>query len=336
MVASQLPAASRMRIALLAALALSGVSGWGGYAARAQSAAADAQPLWLISTREAPQCGALEQGSGNIRCWQWKADECWAPKALQASSAAADPSAPVVVLVHGAWYRADEAVERGWDVYQTLRQEAGNRPFRCVIWSWPGDRQSRRIRPDLQMKQAYTDAESYYLAAWLAALPAKTPVCLIGHSFGARIVSGALQLLAGGQVAGRSLPQRVAQTGEPPQTTLRVMLLAPAIDSDWLLPGHCHGLALDRAEKILVTQNGCDRVLRWYPRLYGRRGPQAMGFAGPLFDDGAGKVEVVNMSCAVGKSHDARNYLASAEFRCRLAHYAFLEDVSPDQSPQKP
>jgi hypothetical protein len=38
----------------------------------------------------------------------------------------------------------------------------------------------------------------------------------------------------------------------------------------------------------------------------------------------------------VGKSHDIRSYLASAEFRCRLSRYAFLADASPDQSPQKP
>ena len=79
----------------------------------------------------------------------------------------------VVVLVNGNWTSADEAVENGWEVYQTLRQDAGSRAFRCVIWSWPSDRQARRFRPDVQLKLAYSSAESYYLAAWLAASPAQ-------------------------------------------------------------------------------------------------------------------------------------------------------------------
>jgi hypothetical protein len=61
-----------------------------------------------------------------------------------------------------------------------------------------------------------------------------------------------------------------------------------------------------------------------------------MGSIGPLLRDGANTVEAVDVSGSVGKSHDVRCYLASAEFRCRLARYAFLDGVSPDKSPRKP
>ena len=114
------------------------------------------------------------------------------------------------------------------------------------------------------------------------------------------------------------------------------MLLAAAIDSDWLLPGHHNGLALSWTEQMLITRNPCDRVLRWYPRVSRGRGPEAMGFVGPLLCNGADNVEAVDVSGSVGKSHDVRSYLASAEFRCRLSRYAFLAAASPDQSPQKP
>jgi hypothetical protein len=335
MTPNRLHPATCMRVALLAALALSGNLARGGDAG-VPAGGSEAPPLWLISTRAAPQCGDLKDGARSICRWQWKADDCWTAKEANAFSAVADSSVPVVVLVHGNGTTADEAVEHGWQMYQTLRQDARDRSFRCVIWSWPSDRQSRRLRPDVQLKQAYSNAESYYLAEWLAALPRKTPVCLIGHSLGARIITGALQLMAGGQLAGRSLAARPTETDGPARRPLRVMLLAAAIDSDWLVPGHRDGLALAWVEQMLITRNACDRALRWYPRIAGRRGPEAMGFVGPLLHDGGKTVEAVDVSGSVGKSHDVRCYLASPEFRCRLARYAFLEGVSPGESPRKP
>ena len=44
-----------------------------------------------------------------------------------------------------------------------------------------------------------------------------------------------------------------------------------------LAPGGRHGLALSLVDRMLVTRNGCDRVLRWYPRMYGRGGPGGPG-----------------------------------------------------------
>ena len=92
-------------------------------------------------------------------------------------------------------------------------------------------------------------------------------------------------------------------------------------------PSQRAGAFLGRTD--VDTRNACDHVLRWYPRIFGRRGPSAMGFVGPLLGDGANQVEVVDVSDSVGKSHDVRCCLASAEFRCRLARYAFLDGVSP-------
>ncbi len=336
MVANRLPSKIGLCLAMWATLALSGNRAPGAPPAGSQANNAKTQSLWLVSTREAPQCGGLEQAAADIHCWQWKTDGGWIPREAKAVSAAAGPSVPVVVFVHGSWNSADEAVEYGWGVYQMLRPDAGDRPFRCVIWSWPSDRQSRRIRPDMQRQQADTDAESYYLAKWLAALPAKTPVCLIGHSFGARIVTGSLQLLAGGQVAGRSLAAGRSPANPPTPRPLRAMLLAAAIDSNWLLLGHRNGLALTAAQRVFITRNPCDRVLRWYPRLYGRGGPEAIGLVGPLLSERAKSVEVVDVSGSMGSMHDVHGYLASAEFRSRLAHYAFLDPTPRKAQSLKP
>jgi hypothetical protein len=173
--------------------------------------------------------------------------------------------------------------------------------------------------------------QSYYLAECLRSIERQVPVSLIGYSFGARIITGALHLLAGGEVAGRSLPKRLAQAekGKPAEMTRRAVLVAAALDADWLLPGRRNGLALSQVNRLLITRNPCDRVLRWYPLMYGCRGPEAMGRVGPRCWCCAENVEVVNVSCAVGRAHDWASYLRAPGLRNRLADYTFADTAKP-------
>jgi hypothetical protein len=92
--------------------------------------------------------------------------------------------------------------------------------------------------------------------------------------------------------------------------------------------GRCEGRALSQIERVLVTQNKCDRVLRLYRRLYVRRGPEAMGHSGPICclppGSGCEKIEVADVSCSVGRRHDWYRYQAAPAFVQRLAWYTFL------------
>jgi len=111
---------------------------------------------------------------------------------------------------------------------------------------------------------------------------------------------------------------------------VRAVLLAAAEDADWLAPAGQHGRALALVDETLITCNACDRVLRWYPRLYGRGGPQALGVVGPcgLDDAAAGKVRLLDVAPIIGKSHDYQSF-CSAVSGCGLwARYVFL-DGSP-------
>jgi hypothetical protein len=68
--------------------------------------------------------------------------------------------------------------------------------------------------------------------------------------------------------------------------------------------------------------------MQFYPRMYGRRGPQAVGQSGPYCcagPDGCEKIEAVNVACTVGKKHDWRLYQAAPALVQRLGWYAFLE-----------
>jgi hypothetical protein len=285
-----------------------------------QSALARApRDVWLISTRRAPW-SAPADGLDALRVWRLDDDGDWASSDPQALYATDDPAVPACVFVHGNRADRHQAVRDGWAVYRAL---AGARPFRLVIWSWPADRIRGGHRHDVQVKARRSDVESYYLASWLRRGDPQVPRCLVGYSFGARVITGALQLCAGGRVAGRSLPE---SPDAPAGGTVRAVLVAAAIDNDWLLPGRRNDLALGALDRLLLTQNACDPVLKWYRLMDRSRRPEALGRTGPAglacLQDERVKIEPLRLECSVGRNHDWCAYMRSSSLRSRLAAYA--------------
>jgi pimeloyl-ACP methyl ester carboxylesterase len=300
------------------------------------SAAEPARPesatqIWLVDTRCASGCGDLEAGQAQIRYWRRvESNGCcqWQAADAAAFQAAADPTLPTTVLIHGYGTNADWAVRHGNELYADMLQLSCGRPFRLVVWSWPADRSTRTargIRPDIRMKACRSDAEAYYLARLLSGLPSGEPLSLIGFSLGCRAQAGALHLLAGGTLAGRSLPpgSLAAWKGATPRP-IRAMMLAAAIDDDWLAASAPEGLAPVEVQRILISQNCRDRVLRWYSRLYGPHGPEALGRIGPA-GSATGKLEVVDVTCEVGRKHQFERYEVSCPVWQRLGWYTFLD-----------
>lgn len=297
----------------------------------ASTAAGADQQAWLISTRCAPRCGDGEDAATAIRYWRL-ADDCTWSCADSADFQAADNAAvPTIVFLHGNQTDSEEAVMKAWYCLNEIRSQVGDRAFRFVIWSWPADRMLRRARRDAQLKTVFSDVESHYLAHWLSQIRPGVKVSLIGHSFGPRIIGGAMHLLAGGEIAGKRLPaEKTKDWTTQRRNPVRAVLLAAAIDAHGLAPGGRYGLGVALLDQILITQNGCDRALRWYPRLYGRGGHEALGAVGPcgLADE---NVEVVDLSCAVGKTHDWRCYCSALSDRDLWKKYTFLDE--PEKSP---
>jgi hypothetical protein len=287
----------------------------------------EATQVWLINTRCAPDCGDLEAGLARITysrlsespsCSQWQSSDA---AAFQTSAAA---SVPTIVLVHGNDSDAEWAVRHGNELHRLLKQQACARPYRLVVWSWPADRILRRNRLDVQIKVCRSDVEAYYLARVLPKVPQGAPLSLIGYSLGCRTVCGALTLLTGGSAAGRSLaPEAVNDWKISGPRPTRMMLIAAAMDAASLEPCSSNGLALSGVERVVVSKNGCDHVLKWYSRLYGRQGPEAMGYAGPASTLG-GKMEIVDVSGEIGREHDFDRYMESSPVFQRLGWYTFL------------
>ncbi|MCA9101622.1 MAG: alpha/beta hydrolase, partial [Planctomycetales bacterium] len=176
-----------------------------------------------------------------------------------------------------------------------------------IAFTWPAGRVAGGPLNDVRVKATRSDCYGPALAQFISTLPADAIVNVIGHSYGARLAAVAFDDLATRQPA-RSGP-------------VRGVLLGAAMSNNWLLPGMRCGDAMPYVESMLVTTNQSDRVLHWYPLLWGlrSRGPQALGDTGlacrAQLGDDLMKYHSINVTCPVGKSHDWQDYVADARVR---------------------
>jgi hypothetical protein len=280
--------------------------------------------VWLINTRCAPVCGDWEAGKTQITYWRLDVNQHWAAETA-VSFADAGERTPTIFLVHGNRTTNDESVEFAWPIYCWLCQQARDRNYRVAIWSWPSERTDRRQRRDVQAKVAYSDSQSYYLADCLRQMKTDTSISLVGYSLGARIITGSLQLYGGGALACRRLPELATDEKSKRAAPIRAALIADASDCFVLASSGRNELAAAQAEEILVTRNVCDTALRWYPRLYGRGGPNAMGFIGPCCSCPE-NVRLFDATCCVGKSHSWEDYIYCPALFGVLPHYLFADE----------
>lgn len=268
--------------------------------------------LWLVSTRGT--------GDGSEPQFFVRDGNRWASSDRAAFLATDDPGTPTTFFVHGNRADSEDAVAMGMEVFHRLRREAGDRPLRMVIWSWPSQRVSGGNRYDVQVKARRTQRESYELARFVDRIDPRVPVRMVGYSFGARIIAGSLELLAGRPYAGRRLA-----LSHPERRPLRAVMVAAAVDEGWSPPRAATGGPL--VERLLVTRNERDRVLRLYPLLYRRGGPEALGTVGrPQGRLVAGRVETWNVASSVGRAHDWQSYSSAPGFADVLARYIFGPD----------
>jgi hypothetical protein len=280
------------------------------------------QQLWLISTRSAPVSGDLQSGQKAIRYWQFSPDGQWQTADEETFRAGDNPAVLTTIVIHGNREDSDDAIEFAWPIYCRMLRNCKDRPFRLVIWSWSSEQVYRHNRPDIQLKLCYCDAQSYYMAACIDHIRGEVPLSLIGYSMGARITAGALQLLAGGEVACRKLPGLQSSDQSQKRTApIHALMVAAAIDDDGLACDGMYNLALSQVESLLVLRNGFDKVLKWYPKIYGRHGPEALGYAGLTGCGNYAKIELLDVSCEVGKAHKWKFYLTSGSLLEAIDRY---------------
>ena len=237
-----------------------------------------------------------------------------------------DPDIPLIIYVHGNQIRRHEAIQAGRRIFRTIKLSNPDAPFRLIVWSWPSAKTRNSIRRDAEIKSRRSDLYAYYMAQWIDRLPKNIRLTMVGHSFGARMIAGAMQLLAGGDFYGRSLSDLGRQTPEKPTRQYRVALIAAAIDSCWLAPQSVNGRVDNWAQRVLVTVNRKDRALRWYPLMSQRNRSGALGFVGPpcrAFSAMKNTLEIINLSNSVGSTHNFNRYLCSCRLQRVLSEYVF-------------
>ncbi len=273
--------------------------------------------IWCVSTRGlgCPDCKSAPQ----LGVWRHDCDACrWNSSTLAEFLASSDPAIPTVFWIHGNRLDAGYVRSQGLSIYHQLtRGVSGEFPIRFVIFSWPAD-PTKGLLEDARRKAARTNTDGYYLAWLVNQIDPKVPVSFIGHSFGARIATGALHLLGDGVLTGRSLPEPAKE-----RDSLQAVLLAAAVDNDWLAMGRPHGEALDAADEMLAFNNHCDMALKRYPKI---NCTQALGYTGaygPLGDNGS-KLRQLDVCCTIGKSHGWESYFFTPSLVWQMRPYAGL------------
>ncbi len=278
--------------------------------------------IWLVSTRH------LGCWTGIIPTYQiWRYEKgTWQPK-TEAEFFAEDSAELLTPLyVHGNRIDASLAASYGLSFYFELVGKLDfEPPARFVIWSWPAD-QIKGPLNDVRTKAARCDYEAYYLGCFLARMKPEVCCGVLGYSFGARIVSGAMHLVGGGAIFGQTVPP-----GPRPQ--FRAALWAAAEHNHWYLAGQFHSEALAAADAWYVTINYCDPVLARYEHIDKCSCPVAVGYAGiygrNLLPAGVNaRIEEVNVSNIVDGEHHWRPYLYSLYIQNRTRDYLMWHELS--------
>lgn len=270
--------------------------------------------LWLVSTRGLG-CGTPDSEIAD-RLEYWRHGESgWVPaesRDFRRQVARGSTS----FFVHGNWVSEPDAFRMGPVIRQWLAGGAMSGRDAVVIWSWPAARDLRRPLLDVREKAARAESQGRFLARLVERLPQERPMALVGYSYGARLITSALQTAA---QAERARPR------------LRAVLLAPALDDHWLLPGHRHGEAILQVDRMLILVNRQDPLLARYRFVYGRKsGAQALGFVGLPRRPEFGQVEQWRVDGYIGSTHDWTRYVHSCAVSERIR--GFLSE-SPSNPP---
>ncbi|MGD9855574.1 MAG: hypothetical protein AB7U20_11560 [Planctomycetaceae bacterium] len=230
---------------------------------------------WIVSSRKLPQelpwCG-----SQPLEVFQRLPDGALVSTDVPSLTSQIAPGVPVCIFIHGTFVSAELHQRESAKTYNWVRQSAPYLPLHVIFYTWPSDTDNTWKSPLLvNLRGEWAENNAFYLARLIAQLPQECPVCLVGHSHGARAVASTLHLLGGGQIGGYTFPYDAGAARR-----YRAVLAAAALDRHWLNPGERYERALCRAEGIVNLRNPGDLALHVYPlrRPFSRKAIGETGF----------------------------------------------------------
>jgi hypothetical protein len=232
---------------------------------------------WYISTRACPQLLGAEPGPSlqvsriDSQGFISRCD----PGELQAAAT----GRPVIFLIHGSYYTADMAVREGPRIRNNLAAHGALAPDAMVVtFDWPSELVDPNIIRDTNDKARLAFVAGHHLARVLQGFRAGSRICLIGHSDGGLVALSALHLLAGGTLdTGK---EATVLREASPSLRLRAILIAAALDRDWLDPGRRLDHALGASEGVLCLYNPLDPILVVHPFGWYSEQRRALGQSG--------------------------------------------------------
>ena len=293
--------------------------------------------FWIVQTRECPQ----EMGSDpwpNLRVLHFNARgdlEQRHPAELFAQAA----GRTTLIQVQGSLTTPDIALGGLLWTHSWLERNGALLPETVIVaFDWPSQRVYRNATKDINEKGRRAYIAGYHLARFVQAFPPYARVCLLGQSYGGRVVPSALHLLGGGCLDSQDHDDPVNLPESRPDLQLRGVIIAGASDHTWLDPGERLDHALLGCQAFLNLYNKKDEALRLYPFLRRSDHHKALGKLGLTNRDFdrlgplAARYAEFDVDELLGQEHTLLDAVANPQIAVRIAPYLWNFNPTPAPS----
>jgi hypothetical protein len=290
--------------------------------------------FWVVNTRDCPQ----EMGTDPWPCLKVRHFDA------RGELVEVDPSAllaqtigrPVLIQVQGSLTTPDVALGGLLWTHSWLQWNRALLSDTVVIaFDWPSQRIYRNDIRDVSEKGRRAYVAAYHLARFVQGFPPESRICLLGQSYGGRVVTSTLHLLGGGSLNTQSHDPPVQLPDARPDLRIRSVILGAASDHTWLDPGARLERSLYGCEALLNLYNTKDEALRLYPVLVRSSHHRALGKAGLTNRDFARLGPVAaryaerDVYGFLGDEHTLLDAVANPEIARLMAPYLWAPDPGP-------
>lgn len=285
---------------------------------------------WTVSSRGLPQ-QPIPCASHRLGYYETLADGTLRATTRETMVAQLTPGVPICIFIHGSFVDARTHRLESAHTFNWIRNSAPQLPAHILFYTWPSEARHNTLASAnpvaVNERGRWAENNAFYLVDLISQLPHESPICLVGHSHGARTTAATLHLAAGGVIGGRSYPH---DTGC--NRRYRAVLAAGALDRNWLDPGQRYDFAVRRAEGILNLVNHTDAALHFYPmrKVFSRKAIAVTGLTrwdrirlGPLGQ----KVIDYDVTRLIGLGHFWPNYYDEPSIGLAISPYVYFTDA---------
>lgn len=287
--------------------------------------------FWFVNTHHSPQ--SFDYSPPTFRPAVMRYENCqnFRPANFQQMISSLEPGVPICIMVHGSFVDTPGSCRESISTWHWLKQAGMGQRMQMIYFHWPS---YRRITPlvaiDTNQLGRRSARNGFYLAELVHHLPPQTPVCLLGHSHGTRVISSSLHLLAGGAI--QKIQHPFARVNGRP---IRAVFTGSAIDHHWLNPGKRYDRALNSAQCILNMTNRYDPALAVYPFRLPLLVRPALGLTGltkidrRMLGPRGNRVFDYDVTAAIGASHLWPYYFQNPHLAMAMRNYVYFPDLNP-------